>query len=271
MRSNLLPEVRRKNIERLVIERGSLRIDEICSKFDISEITARRDLNSLEERGRIERTHGGAVAIRMYTSEVVFSEKGEKNKDQKSLIARAALFFVEEGDTIFINSGSTTYEFMKHLARYRNIRIITNNGALLFSNEINASIIMTGGRLRFNTRCFVGEVALNMLSTVNASKAFIGADGITPPNGVTSPSEEEAAVTRKMVRQTVGKVTLLADESKIGRISPFKIVGMEEIDNLVTVGNIDDVVQKEMQTFGVGVYNAEKVVNGKGINQKGVV
>jgi DeoR/GlpR family transcriptional regulator of sugar metabolism len=142
---------------------------------------------------------------------------------------------VADGETVLINSGSTTRHVIRRLVGRRGIRIVTNNLAAVadLPEDCEAEILVLGGRLRTSSGCLVGDWAARLLDDLAPSRAILGADGISLKEGISSPIPEEAALTRLMMERTRGPITLVADSGKIGRVCGFRIAALTDIDELV--------------------------------------
>ncbi|MDC7125546.1 MAG: DeoR/GlpR family DNA-binding transcription regulator [Spirochaetales bacterium] len=260
MSVGLIPAGRRAGILSEVKEKGFASVEELSDKFDVSVITIRRDLDILETEGEIERTHGGAIYSHQIKTESSYIEKNMQNHEVKAAIGSAASKLVEHGETVFVNSGSTTYQIIKHLFNIPKIRIITNNITAVQNIDapLDCELIFVGGLYRFNSGCTVGNFAYSLIEKLNVSKTFIGADGISLKNGITSPVEEEAAITRKMIEHTLGDVIVAADSSKVGLVSTFYTASLEKIDYLVTDSNFDETYRPDFVKSGIKIIKAEK-------------
>lgn len=239
-------------------EKGVVRVTELSEVLGVAEMTIRRDLALLEEQGSLERTHGGAVTADKKTNEphyysMFWEQKMKVHSKEKREIASYATSLIRKADTLFVNSGTTTMEFLKMLD-IDLVKVISNNPlAPIVSLSEKITVISTGGELRRESFSFVGESAIDMVSSVFASKAVIGGDGVSVRFGVTSPSQSEAGLTRQMVRNSQGKVILLADSSKIGKVSNFLVAPIEDIDILVTDSGISESDRAEFEQKGVTV------------------
>ena len=234
-KTSLLPAERRQTILVEITAQGAVRVDDLGRRFDVSEMTIRRDLDILESEGLLERTHGGAIAVEAVTGERRYREKDEVNREAKDAIARRAAALVADGETVLINSGSTTRHVIRRLAGRRGVRIVTNNLAAVadLPEDCEAEILVLGGRLRTSSGCLVGDWAARLLDDLAPSRAILGADGISLKEGISSPIPEEAALTRLMMERTRGPITLVADSGKIGRVCGFRIAALTDIDELV--------------------------------------
>jgi len=253
-----LPAERRQLILAELGSAGAVRVDEISRSFDVSEMTVRRDLDALEAEGLLERTHGGAIALKAVTGERRYRDKDEENREAKEAIGRRAAEMVGGGETVLINSGSTTRYVIRYLAHRKDLRIITNNVAAVaeLPEDCEAEILLLGGRFRNASGCVVGDWAVRLLEDLAPSRAILGADGISLKEGVSSPIPEEAALTRLMIERTRGPVIIVADAAKIGKICGFRIVDLPEISELVTDGGADSHWVEDFAGTGVQVITA---------------
>lgn len=253
---NDIPAVRRAKISDLVKRQGIVRVDELGAMFGVSVITIRRDLDVLEKKGLVERTHGGALTTNHFSSEAAYLDKRHANIAIKQAIGEKAVTLVDEGDTLLINSGTTTAEVIKAIQFKKNVRVITNNVAATRDLHPDASldVIFTGGAYRSNTCCVVGEFAEFVLVNVNASKAILGVDGLSFKNGLTSPNYQEALISRKMIQCTQGPVIIVADHSKIGKIAHFSIAPLDRITMVITDTGVAENVLREFENLGITLH-----------------
>lgn len=233
-------ELRKKYILNHLDKAESIKIQDIVKKFSISEITARRDLSTLETRGMLVRTHGGAIKSEITNGMFGFDKKSIQNRDNKIEICRFAASFIEDNDTIYIDCGTTTYYLSRFLTKFQNLRIITNSlpvvsELLPFSNIM---VYLIGGELDNSRKALYGPMTDNLISRYKADKAFIGAGGVSLTYGLSSSDEKGASVTVKMA-EAAQKVFLLCDSSKIEKDSYFTYSSLSLISYLITDKNID--------------------------------
>jgi len=238
MAKSLIPAQRHQRIQSYLEQHRVARNVELCDLLQVSEATVRRDLEALEGRGLLERTHGGAIWTRRLPLEPAYAQSAAVHPKEKRAIGRAAADLVQDGDTVFINSGTTTTEVMRCLAGRDNLDhitlITTNLTGTLQVRRPGFDVILLGGLFRPPSNAVVGAFARRSLSRVYASKAFIGVDGISLKAGVTTPISAEADVARLMVERTRGQVIIVADHSKWGVISNFEIAPLKSVQVLVT-------------------------------------
>ncbi len=232
-----IPADRHKHILDLIRKGNVVQVNDLAAYFQVSELTIRRDLDQLAGQGLIERTHGGATARRNLPVEPDYVQKSSEYQYEKQAIGRAAAQLVDDGDTVYINSGSTTLEVIRALVSSdKKISIVTNNidAVWLIKEDSPCKLILAGGVVRPRSHSVSGSLSQLILDQVFANKAIIGVDGFSLNVGLTTPVLEEAETTRAMIEKTVGKVIVVAAGNKIGVVSNFKTVGLDHIDTLVT-------------------------------------
>jgi DeoR/GlpR family transcriptional regulator of sugar metabolism len=230
--TRLAVENRRNQVLKNLYELGTVNVQEIANQMGVSPLTIRRDLASLEETKKISRYYGGAALFRENPGEDnIFSSGFTLNK---LAIARYAAALVEDGDTIFINTSSTAVGIIPYITA-KHVTVITNNAkALNIQLPKDMNLIFTGGEIRFPKEAMVGDFAINNLSNVTASKCFLGCNGLTVEEGVTTAVMQEASINHLMLTRVMGSRYILADKSKIGRRLNFIYGPLEEITMLIT-------------------------------------
>lgn len=253
MATDFMPVERQQQILQLVNELGAIRVTDLSERFNVSVMTVRRDLQVLEEQGLLSRSHGGAVSRRRFEREHYFDQKGRWKPEEKAAIGELAAQMVEPGETIFVNSGSTALEFLRSL-RPVELRVITSNaGAVNVLQSATVECIVLGGIYRPRSNSFVGGLAIQTLSHVYASRAFLGVDGISIENGLTTPHHQEAEITGEMIRRTRGTVIVIADSSKVGGVAPFVTAPIDVVDVLVTDSGLAEEDQAALEERGIEV------------------
>ena len=228
-------------------------VAELTKLFGVSELTIRRDLDALSRKGLLERTHGGALSTQHMSVEPLYSQKGTIRKREKELIGCAAAQLAQDGDTLLINSGSTTLEVIRNL-RHKKVRVITSNaGAISESVGSELEVILLGGVYRPMSNSMVGALAHLSLQQVYGNKAFIGVDGISLRYGLTTPVLGEAEIARQMIERTPGPVIVVADHSKLRVVSNFISAPVEKVDILVTDDKIDGDLRAAFERMGVEI------------------
>lgn len=253
MAPEFMPIERQRRILEMVDDRGVARVSDLSRHFDVSEMTVRRDLIALEELGALRRSHGGAVSLRRFRREPLFEQKGMRNQEEKRAIGALAATLVEPGETILVNSGSSTLELLRNLPNTE-LRVVTSNaGALEAGLGDQIECIVVGGLYRPRSNSFVGAFAVQALEQVFGAHTFIGVDGVDLSAGLTTPSHQEAEIARVMIRRTRGAVIVLADSSKIGGVAPFVTAPLSDIDVFVTDIGISDDFRSALEEQGIEV------------------
>lgn len=235
-----MKEDRIQKLKNYILSNERASIEELCNVFTVSKNTMRRDINELEKQGTIKKVYGGIVLNDKKTTEP-FESREEKNTSAKQVIAKLACDFVQDGDIIYIDSGTTTMHMLPHLAELRNLTIITNNLNVILSSlpYLHLNVLCTGGTLFRTTNSFVDMDAINFLKKYNISKAFMASTGISISKGITNSSSFEYDIKKYMV-DNCDMVVLLADETKIGRVSLTTYCDLKDINVFVTNANPDD-------------------------------
>lgn len=225
---------RSKKILTLLDEFESLSVLEISQKLGISPATVRRDLLDLSKEGFLIRTHGGAMRSDDLPL-TAFNKKQSANDINKQAIGKIAATGVKNGDTIFMDCGSTVFTMCPHLKQLNNLKIITNSLPVVaeLMNVPGISINLIGGELDAERKAIHGDMAIQHIDSYHALKAFLGIDGLSIANGLSSHSEKEASITKAYIRNSE-VVYLLCDSSKIGQDAYIKLGPLSMINYLVT-------------------------------------
>lgn len=237
----ILPNKRREKIVEFLKEDGSAKVAELAKLFKVTEVTVRQDLEKLEAQGLIIREHGGAFLKDIENHVKNFSLFNQENLDKKEMIANKCLEFIESGDTIILDSGSTTTEIAKKLVGYENLTVITNalNIALMLGTESGIEVIMTGGEFKPPTLSLTGQKAADFFNGLNVQKLFLATAGISLKSGLTYPSISDLVVKKAMIN--AADITyLVADSTKIGKNSFASLGALSLIDYIVTDSGIEE-------------------------------
>jgi DeoR family transcriptional regulator, aga operon transcriptional repressor len=255
--SNYNPDTtagRRGLIIKMLDDLGQVNVKELSLHFHVSEVTIRNDLAHLEQKNLLIRARGGAIKTDKASLDLRFLEKKSKNVREKEAIGRKAARFISDGDTIVVDSGTTTREIVNHLSRFSRLTVITNalNIASTLADMDNITAIMPGGIMRHNILSLVGAIAIDNFKKFFGDKLFLAADGIDVNLGLSSPDLEEAALKRTMIRMA-RKVIVVADSSKFGRRNLAVICSINQIDVLITDKGISSADHEALLTMGVEV------------------
>lgn len=223
----MLTAERHKLIMDLLKHKGAVKLKDLIEISDSSDSTIRRDLAELEGLGMLKRVHGGAILSQARTIEMSMLEKSVRNVHLKKDIAKLAASTVVDGDCIYLDAGSTTFEIIEFLVG-RDITVVTNglmHVEKLVSLDLNAYIL--GGKMKAKTKAIIGGIALDNIMNYRFDKAFIGANGIHMVDGYTTPDIEEALLKRKAMELS-DETFIVADSSKLHHSHFAKMFDLEE-------------------------------------------
>ena len=232
----LFAEQRQQKVLELLANHQSVRVSELALSLQVSEASIRRDLQSMEEAGLLRRTHGGAVGTQTSNFEPSLAEKEDRLKEEKAVIAREAVALIEDGEAIMLDAGSTTLQIARQLRQERSNTNTVVTNAVNIARELAAAdldVTLTGGSLRPLTFSLVGPIAEAALAGLHVDKLFLATNGVDLKHGLTTPNLAEAQVKRAMIA-SAKEVILVADHSKLGRISFCQFCPLTRIDCLIT-------------------------------------
>lgn len=247
---------RRQQISVMVREQGSVQVAPLAERFGVSMQTIRKDLHFLAERGVAERSYGGAISADVVnvSTEPRVEEKRVIHTGEKARIGALAAAMVAPGDSIVLDSGTTTLQIAEHLRDHEDITVLTNDfnivAALARKERIN--VVVLGGLLRRRNRAFYGAQTVSSLDDLHVDKLFLGVDGFDVERGITTHYEPEAMLNRKMV-QAAGQVIAVTDHSKFGRVCLHRILNIEDIDALVTDAAPPEDVRAAAERLGLTI------------------
>lgn len=223
-----------KNIENYLIENESVSLDTLCEVFEVSKNTIRRDVAELLERGLVKKVYGG-ITLNIQEETIPYLQRTIQNVHAKSKIGKLASTLVTSGDTLFIDSGSTTTFLIQNLKHLENVTIVTNSLNILLESTLypNINVISTGGILQRGTNSFVGIESLKFLKGLNISKAFISTTGVSINNGITSTSFLESEIKKILVGMSK-QVILMVDHTKFDSSSLISYCTLRDINCIVT-------------------------------------
>lgn len=252
----LLVAERRHRIVELLHAHGRVMVEALAARFYTSAVTIRTDLAALEASGSLERTHGGAV-MRQDTDDQPLTVKRTLHHAEKVRIAQFAAALIENGETVILDSGTTTAEIARQIRKLeeRSINVITNalNIAVLLSDVPFVRLIMPGGILRPESNSLSGHMAEAALADLQADRLFLGADGVDPERGVMTPHLPEAQLNAKMI-EISRHVIVVADSSKLMRRNISLIARIEQMHMLITDSAASPDVVAELERRGVIVH-----------------
>ena len=236
-KARLLTEQRRRNLLDLVDQQGQVTVSDMVKRFAISAVTVRSDLDALASLGAVVRSHGGAVRRLEATQDYPLRTKETLHHEEKVRIGKVAAELVQPGETIILDSGTTTAEVARHLKRMKiqPLTVITNalNIGMELADSPGVSLIMIGGLLRPVSYSFVGPQAEAMMNEFHANRLFLAVDGFDLENGPSTPDVLEAQLNNVMIR-SAREVNVVTDFSKLGRRSVSRIGPYDRIRRLIT-------------------------------------
>ncbi len=225
---------RKIQILELLRNQESVEVEQLTRLFDVSKVTVRSDLDDLERKGLLIRTHGGAILPENSSLVRLLSNTLEERKDEKYAICKSAMQFIEPGMNIIIDAGSTTVHLAK-LVNGMGVTVITNSVPVLqeLMNSETVELLVAGGILRKPSLSFMGAPASFVFDQIHADVLFLGASGFSIEHGLTCTNIIEAETKRHMIRNAT-KVCLLADSSKLGKMFIANVCGWDSIDCFIT-------------------------------------
>jgi DeoR family transcriptional regulator of aga operon len=231
----LLLEERRRRICELLREEGRVTVEALATRFGTSQVTIRADLSTLESAGALTRTHGGALSVP--DTDQPLNVKQLRHRAEKLRIAAAAAALIEDGETIVLDSGTTTAEIARRIRtlELKSINVITNalNIAALLIDVPSVRLIVPGGFLRRESNSLAGPMAETALASLQANRLYLGADAVDPQLGVMTPHLAEAELNAKMIAISQ-QVVVVADSSKFARRNISLIARIEQLHMLIT-------------------------------------
>jgi len=248
---------RQERMLRYIKERQRATVDELMTHFGVSPATVRRDLDLLEKQGRVRRFRGGAM-LGLAPPELPALQRAQEQAEEKTRIGKAAAALVEDGDTIFLGSGTSILEVVKNLHGKVGITVITNS--LLVVNELAhdeaIDTVVIGGTLRHSELSMIGHIAEQALKEVRANKVFMGIRAIDLKNGLTNDYLPET-LTDRAILNIGAQIIILADHTKCGVVSTAYLAPLSAMDVLITDEKTDPDFLEALKSEGVAILVAE--------------
>ena len=250
----MLNEERRRRILEIISEEGRGLVKDLAARLETSQVTIRKDLESLHSEGLLQRSHGGALPVRTGTLlDPSLQEKEKLHRKEKQRIGEAAAALVKEGECLILDSGTTTTAVARALRNRGRLTVITN--AVNIAAELagtSVEVILTGGILRENSFSLVGPLAEETLGRLSADIFFLAVDGFDVHYGPTTPNLLEAKVNREMIK--ISRRTIcVCDSSKFGRRSLSQITPPSAIYQVITDNKISKADLNELAEAGIKV------------------
>ena len=251
----MLAQQRQDRILDLVRTTGGARVSELVGELGVSDMTVRRDIEVLAERGLVARVHGGATAVGSSVAEPGFAAKAELHTEAKQAIARVAAELVPEGSAVALSAGTTTRAVAQALTTTPGLTVVTNSvrvAEVFWSGT--TTVVLTGGE-RTPSDALVGPVAQDALERLRVDILLIGTHGMSTEAGLTTPNLAEARTNRALV-SGARRVVVVADCSKWGVVGLSRFAGLDEVDTVVTDAGLPAAGRTALQQAGVRVVTA---------------
>ncbi|MGM7719757.1 DeoR/GlpR family DNA-binding transcription regulator [Metabacillus sp. Hm71] len=253
----MLPQDRQREIMKQLLEFRTVKISDLSRDLNVTRETIRKDLYEMEEKGLVRKVHGGAI-LNKANLETKYTNRKSTNEAEKRSIAKKASEFIEDGDTIYIDYGTTAWFFTREILNKKNLTIITNS--LPIANEIidysDFEVIIIGGTVRKNEKSLFGPIAYRGIENLYVDKGIFGIGGIDLNAGYTNVHMGESEVSRLMMTHSQ-KIIVMADYSKFNTITMNKVAAIEDVDILITDVNIDDELLKQLKEMNATVITVE--------------
>lgn len=252
---DLFPEEREKAIQDAVRVAGRQTVTELADAFNVTKATIRRDLARLEARGTIRRTHGGAVAVELISSESPLTERLLEHHVEKSGIGRRAAELVSDARVVLLDAGTTTLSVARFLRDRRELTVITNDPgiAIELARDGLVEVILLGGTLRKSTMALGGPLAKLTLGQLRADAAVLGMTAISSKDGMFTVNPVEAEVKNEMIKHA-NQTVIVADGSKLGRLATSFVGPCSAMDHLVTDRTAPSDEVESLRAFGLPVH-----------------
>ena len=248
---------RQEHIVRIVEEHGRARVSDLASRFGVSAVTIRKDLVALEAERRLVRTHGGAITIGRSRPELAFEIRERLQADEKARIGEAGAALVHDGESIVMDASTTALSVARHLTArqdWSQLTVITNG--LRIASELaghpGITVLMLGGRVRWEALSVVGQLGDGLFRRVNVQKAFLGAAGFTPDSGLADATEEEAQIKRSMVA-AAREVIAIVDHTKWERAAFATFCPTDRLNIVLTDERAPDAMVRGLVARGIEV------------------
>jgi len=249
----MLVAERYEKIVQLVNERGSIRVTELSELCQVTEETIRRDLDRLEQAGRLRRSHGGAVSIKDQQPEIPYFEREVSHAEEKKRIAQEAIKLIEPRDRIVLDASSTAWYMASHLPDIP-LTVLTNSikVAMELSTKEKIEVISTGGLLAQRSLSYVGPLAERSLDAYHVDKAFFSCKGVHVERGVSESNELQARIKQQMIG-IADHAVLLSDASKFGMRAFTHVADIHQIGTIITDNNLPEDIMQQLRETGISM------------------
>jgi len=250
----MIPAERRARILEILDSRRAVRASQLGEELGVSGMTIRRDLEDLEARGLLERTHGGATFKRQQVGEPFYAESALARTEEKRRITEAAAGMIHPGETIFLSSGATAAQVLRQVGAQMQARVVTHNmGAIAEADGSRIELVLLGGNYRRQSNVVEGFLPIETVGDFYAVTMILSPDGVSLKEGLTTSSIGAAAVERSMLAHTQGELVVIADSSKIGVVADAVICPLERADVVIVDDGISRTALEELERLGLRV------------------
>lgn len=252
--NNQLKEGRRLRVVQIIRDKNKVSIAELSREMSVSEITIRRDLQDLSERGIIERVYGGAIIAKPNLIDLPVLQRIQKEKELKELIGFAAAALIKDGESVFIGSGSTTAYVARNLVNRKRLTIITNalNVGMEFSDSEGITVVVVGGMMRPSELSLIGHIADQALHEVRVDKVIMGITAISVTAGLSNDYLPEV-MTDRAIFDMAPEVILVADHTKFGKVASGYVAPLNRITTLITDNKTNLDYLDQIRNMGINV------------------
>ena len=265
---NMTKEERHQLILDTLMKHESIQVSDLSSLLNVSTVTIRKDLTELEKNNKLYRSHGKAILINPFITNLSFNEKERLFREEKKEIGRFAASLITKNDSVILGSGTTVLALARSIRPIHRLTVISPSlqvSEILGADEA-IEIVQLGGNLRHSNLSVVGKYAESPLADVSCSKLFLGVDGIDLDFGITTTDIREADLNKAMMR-SAQKTIVLADSSKFRRRGFSKIASIDEVDLIVTDSGISDKIVQRIEASGIEL----EIVDAKGASNPAVL
>ncbi len=248
---------RRETILERIKRNGTVSVVALAREFGVAQMTVRRDLLEMERKGLLIRRYGGAVRSEASDRIFSFTERMGLRKVEKRVIGEKAASFIVDNETVIIDCGSTPYQISPNLKNRKNLRVVTNSIPVVMELILYPAVrlFLLGGEFLNDRRASCGHFTEQMLSSIRADKAFIGADGVSLSGGLSAHDEREGKISQKMAERA-REVFLICDSSKLEKDSYFPFMSLAQIKGIVTDSGVDKSLIKTYAKHGIKIFVA---------------
>ena len=233
-------------ILKLLQSREFITVDDVVNTLFVSPSSVRRSFRTLEDKGLIKRTHGGATMIDANNLTPSFTFRTHQNVFEKKLIALKAVKLIKDGDVIFLDGSTSTFFMIEYLSQFNNIKVVTNGiDTLSLLSKNNIPAISTGGNIsKSNRSLLVGPYAEELINNIHANIAFFSAQAMSKDGVIYDCYDDETSIVKSMIKNSTRRV-FLCDDTKLDKISTFKLCGVDEIDDVISNKDLNDYFDKK--------------------------